>query len=675
VSVVLPSPVPLPHPPGEPAALGRVVDELTSAGFAAGLTVHLLEPAAVLSGWQGADAAVAADEVGAAIAVAAELHEALAVAGARLADHHELWLAVRSGVARLRDQQRAEFADADARLAVLVGTSAETGMPGIPSPEAFRLVAAVTERDAGRAAEHRALLKALDEDATGTAAALSAAARPFSTSGPTGDVAAITARLAVRLPGWGAGALASLGVQAADDLARPGPSGQLDAAVERWRSYASLPGFAEGFVGRLGIDGVTWLLAVLGERAGTDESDSLAALLAGALGGSDGQPGERVGEVLADLRLDPADPGAALDGIAIGMGAVLSAPGAGPTLAAVWGGQALAWEEARGVRAPAGAAGGALLPDPVGAAVAVLARAGDPAAAARLLERPGAWTTLLSRSWPGGTGELAAVVGLAAAAPAAAQAARSALLALGQGLTPGNGTSRVLDDQIALARVRPEVTGLVAGQTDVLLPVLDAASTGAALDAAADTALRGLGYLVADPAAARKVTTAVRAALQAGGAGAFAGEVAGAHVAVLEYGQRLRYALAWSHAKSEAVDAQMVWTPAVSVPVSLIPGPAGDLAGVLEDVLADALDADGDVELGPDTGRVRTDDDAARFAVGALGPAAPAGAEVPPGAAARVGFQRAGRALGTLAAPAESPLDRLGDLPVPDLSRWPRRGE
>jgi hypothetical protein len=232
----------------------------------------------------------------------------------------------------------------------------------------------------------------------------------------------------------------------------------------------------------------------------------------------------------------------------------------------------------------------------------------------------------------------------------------------------------VLDDAGALSRVREAVAGLVAGQSGVVLPVLDAAATGAVLEPGADTALRGLGFLMADSGSARTVTAAVRAALQDGAAGAFAGEVAGVQVAVLEYGQRLRYALDWAQAQSRAVDRQILWTFAVSAPVTLMRGPTGELAGAVEGVLADVFDANGDVEIGPDTGRVRTADDAARFAQQAVGRVAVPGAEVMPAEAARVGFDRAAAALGRLAAPEESLLDRLGDLPLPDLSSRPRRG-
>jgi hypothetical protein len=208
----------------------------------------------------------------------------------------------------------------------------------------------------------------------------------------------------------------------------------------------------------------------------------------------------------------------------------------------------------------------------------------------------------------------------------------------------------------------------------VVLPVLDAVATGVELDTEAESALRGLGYLAADAGSAAELTDAVRAALRAGDAGAFAGQVAGAHVAVLEYGQRLQYALAWSHEQSRAVDAEILWTFGVSLPVALVPGRAGGLAGVAEDALADVLGANGDVEIGPDAGEVRTADDAVRFAVQALGGMSPPGAGSIPGAAARIGFDRTGEVLGRLAAPGESPLDRLDDLLLPDLGDRPRRG-
>jgi hypothetical protein len=672
VTPVLPRPVALPEPPGSPAALGAVVEELASAGFAAGLTVHLLEPAGVLTGWRGADAAVAGAEVAAALAVAADLHEGVTAARARLQDHHDLWLTVLARVAVLRDDQRGQFAAAGARLAVLAGAGVDGGGLPVP-PEAHDVVDRLTDEDAARGVEHRALLQELAADAAGTAAVLAAVSRPLGGTGRPGQAAAITARLAVQLPGWGSGALSGLGAQAADDLIRPGAAGTLAAAVARWRPYASLPDFADALVARLGPEGVNWLLSVLATLTGTADAEPLAALLAGALGAPGHRADGRVEAVLDAVRLDPDDPDGAVEGRAVAMGLVLAAPAVDGTVATRWGRQLLAREAARGAPAGAGATGAARLPDPVHAALGALVRSGDAAAAALLLEDPVAWTTLLSRPWPGGTGDLARVVTLAAAAPEAGRVARSALHALGQGLGPDS-SGRVVGDRQDLAGVRAAVTGLVSGQAGVLIPVLDAAGTGAVLDGDADTALRGLGHLVADPRSAVEVTAAVRAALRSGSAGGFAGEVAGAHVAVLEYGQRLQYALAWSHEQSRAVDRHMVWTLAVSLPMAGARGSGGELLAAGVDVIADAWDVNGEVELGPDTGPVRTAEDAARFAASTLGPAGAPDAAHPRDEAARLGFDRAGAALGRLSPPQETLLDRLGDLPTPDPSRRPARG-
>jgi hypothetical protein len=143
---------------------------------------------------------------------------------------------------------------------------------------------------------------------------------------------------------------------------------------------------------------------------------------------------------------------------------------------------------------------------------------------------------------------------------------------------------------------------------------------------------------------------------------------------VLEYGERVRYALAWAQAQDRAVDADIIWTIAVHAPVALVSRRFGDLPGAAEAVLSDALDMNGDVEIGPDTGRVRTADDAAGLAVQALGAAAVPGARVGTAAAARMGFDRAGATLGRPVPPPAGLLDRLDDLPVPDLTRRSRRG-
>jgi len=227
--------------------------------------------------------------------------------------------------------------------------------------------------------------------------------------------------------------------------------------------------------------------------------------------------------------------------------------------------------------------------------------------------------------------------------------------------------------------VREAMAALVASCPEIVVPVLDAAATGADLDRDVDTALRGLGHLVADAGSAYAVTVAVQTALRAGAAGAFAGEVAGVHVAVLEYGQRLQYAQTWARAQGRALDRQALWQVAVHPWVMAVESRAeeagefvGEVVGAVEGVVADTVGMNGDVEVGPDTGQVRTGEDADAFAVASLGTAPVAGALAAPGPAAQVGFARAGATLGDLAPPPEdSLLDHLDDLPLSGGSRRP----
>ncbi|WP_164702613.1 hypothetical protein [Modestobacter sp. KNN46-3] len=678
MSTLLPTPAELPDPPGSPAALGDVLDQLASAGFAAGTTVHLLGATAVDTGWQGADAAAVTTEVATATAVTGELHSALTTAVARLAAHRELWLTVLARVAALRADQRDQFAHAGSRLAVLMGPAWDGGVPAPGRDEAADLAAAVAVDDADRAVEHRALLDELTADAIAVAAVLAAVAAPLGGAARPGDAERVTGWLAGRLPGWGAGALTALGVQAADDLTRPGTAAQLDAAAVRWSGHAASPAFAAAVVGRLGADGLRWLLAVLGERGGS--ADALAGLLAVALSSVAGGSSvtSRAGRALADLRLDPADPDGAVDVVAVGMGVVLRTL-AGPVgggasrLAASWASQFLAREAAQGVGSAARV--GPTTPDPVAAALTVLRSGGDRGSAGRLLGEPAAWTTLLSRPWPAGTADLAAVVSLAAAGPGASAAVEAGLRALGRGLAP-DAPDRVLVDQGTLTGIGTAVGGLVAGQPGVLVQLLDAAVRDGGADgdlgASTDTDLRGLAHLFADEARSEPVVSAVHAALRAGEAGVPASSAAalvGATVAVQEHGQRLRHALAYSRAQEEAVDRQLLWTVGVTLPSAPLRGSRGELVGDVLDAAAGLVGADGVVRIGPDTGRVRTAEDAERTAVELLtAEALPPG---PVGAAARTGFDQVAAALGRPGPPAPSPLDLLDDVPDPDdRNRW-----
>ncbi|MCZ2822510.1 hypothetical protein O2V63_19405 [Modestobacter sp. VKM Ac-2977] len=681
MSTLLPTPAELPDPPGSPTVLGEVLDQLASAGFSAGTTVHLLDAAVVDTGWRGADAAAVTTEVTTATAVAGELHSALTTAAARLTEHRELWLTVLARVAALRADQRDQFARAGSRLAVLIGPAWDGGVPAPGRDEAADLSAAVAVDDADRAVEHRALLEELAADATAVAAVLAAVAASLGGAARPADAARVTGWLAGRMPGWGDGAFAALGKEAAEDLLLPGTAEQLDAAAAGWSGHAASPAFAAAVVGRLGADGLRWLLTVLGERGGS--VDALAGLLAVTLSSvaAGSSATSRGGRALDELRLDPADPDGAVDVVAVGMGVVLRTlvgpvGGGASRLAASWASQLLAREAAQGVGAAVRV--GPTTPDPVAAALTVLRSGADPRSAGRLLGEPAAWTTLLSRPWPAGTADLAAVVSLAAAGPGAAAAVEAALRALGQGLAP-DAPDRVLVDQATLAGIGTAVSGLVAGQPGVLVPLLDAAvRDGGAdgdLDASTDTELRGLAHLFADEARSEPVVGAVHAALRAGEAGgpaSSAAAIVGATVAVQEHGQRLRHALAHSQAQGEAVDRQMLWTIGVTLPSAPLRGPRGELVGDVLDAAAGLAGADGVVRMGPDTGRVRTVEDAERAAVELL--TADAFTLGSLGSAARAGFDQVAAVLGRPGPPAPSPLDRLDDVPDPDdRNRWRRR--
>jgi hypothetical protein len=659
VSEVLPVPVPLPDPPGSASALVAALESLAAAGWSAGLLRHLLEPVAVLHGWTGADATVAATEVAAATGVAADLHRAVTTALLRLDAHAQAWMLVERRLAVLRQRQADQFAAASARLARLAGPlGAMTGGP--PPPGAAAVVAEVLAEENARAAEYQALLADLAQDAHRSVAALADAASPLGGAGRPGETARVTVRLAQALPGWGERAMATLGLAAAADLTTPGPLAQMTGTANRYVPYSDTPAFADALIQALGTAGLTYLMAVLGSVAGTGAGAELAGLLARTLGAVDGA-GAGAGPVLrAGELLDPRNPGA--DALALGMGAVLAAPAAGPRLAASWGRALLERDQAQGAGAVARTTAG--LPDPVEAAVQVLLRSADGPAAAALLTSSAAWGEALARNWPDDGVALAAVIDLGAGTTGAASTARAALQALGQGLAPGSQLP-ALDDRRLRPAVRDALGRLVAAQAGAVVADLGRAVVADRLDARQDAGLRGLGLLLSQPGQDAGVTGALTAALRGGTAGGVAGEVAGAHVAVQEYGQRVRHALDCARELANAVDRQLNWTIAVTIPSLAVGGRAGELLTGIEGVGARALRADGAVVYPPDRGRRYTAEDAARLAESVAGGT---------GASARSAFGRVTELLGVPREPSpDSLLDVLDEVDPPDR-RQSRRG-
>jgi hypothetical protein len=128
--------------------------------------------------------------------------------------------------------------------------------------------------------------------------------------------------------------------------------------------------------------------------------------------------------------------------------------------------------------------------------------------------------------------------------------------------------------------------------------------------------------------------------------------VAGALLAVEEYGQRLAHALAGAQARSDAVDRALAWLPVrlgLKGVVRVLPAGPGEAVDWVTDQATAALHADGTWEVPPDTGRHWSGEDAGAVA----------------GAAAAAAFTRAGAALGVPQAPVP-PEDPLGDV-TPDV--------
>ena len=133
---------------------------------------------------------------------------------------------------------------------MLTGIPVENGQPDA-TPEALALVAELAEEDGARGAEH-APSRLVGRGRRRSGHGVGRRHPPFGGTGGRADAAAVTVRLAVELPGWGEGALETLGRQAADELTPAGSAAELAATVTRWRPFTALPGFAEALVGRLG---------------------------------------------------------------------------------------------------------------------------------------------------------------------------------------------------------------------------------------------------------------------------------------------------------------------------------------------------------------------------------------------------------------------------------------
>src|SRR3954468_9884580 len=183
--VIVPAPTPLDQP-GDPAALADLVSAVTGAAFCTGvLAAHLAGPASSAPGWLGADAAAAAEQVGAVTGLARSLHGTLTAAADRLEAHVGMLDDVRRRIAALRRAQEDDFASFRARQAALVD-------PDAVAPALEDLIAA----EGARRHEHAALLAEVDADAAASAGMLSGTATGLGGTGSPGDEARVRAHLA-----------------------------------------------------------------------------------------------------------------------------------------------------------------------------------------------------------------------------------------------------------------------------------------------------------------------------------------------------------------------------------------------------------------------------------------------------------------------------------------------
>ena len=642
MTVVVPEPVPLDMPPGDPAALEDVVEDVAGTAYRLAVVATCLTSASVdAPHWRGADAAAAAAQVRLVASLADEISGAVAAAAHRLRAHHDRLVDVRQRITALSMQQDDDFRVAWGRLSRIADYQLVVMTDG---PEAVAVVEDLRAAETARRREHERLLEELADDTAAAARAMGDACRVVGGTGRNRDGGSTVAFLAAALPGWGEAELRRRGADLAAQLLGPVPADAREAAARQAAAYAGSASFAGSFLAGLGRYGVGELLAVLGDGDFVPTS-ALARTLALALGAAapTGSGRDAVGDVLRATYVDPDDVGTAPDLVALGMGVVLRAGGAGgprPETVVTWGRQMLDRERIQGQgltgsravdrAAPIGRA--AEPRDPMEAVLRRLTGGEDSSSAAELLSERSTWDVLLSRPWDDGASTFARLLDHAATAdgPVGGDAARSGLEALGAGLEDGGDPDGWSVDRRTAAAVAEALGAAVSGHISLVAEALERAADGAVGPRDGD-ALRGLGYLSLDETAARTVQQGLR-----GWAGEFPAtpgdvgpsEVAvvqGAFVAVREYGQRLAHALHGFDKKAEAELKEMRWD-AVTTVLTLPLWPSRRLSRALgSDPVEAALDyaamgagCDGVWDNGIDDGASFSRADAVRAALRAL---------------------------------------------------------
>ena len=680
MTVVVPEPVPLEMPPGDPAALEDVAEDVGgTAHRLAFVAANLTSSSATAPHWHGADAVAASTQIAVVAGLADELAAGTSAAATRLRTHHRLLVHTRHRIATLREEQDEDFRHAWLRLSAIEDPRLAAMIDG---PERVAAVEELGATEAARRREHARLLEELADDGVATAGVMADACRIVGGTGRVDGTGNAVAHLAAQLPGWGDRELLRRG----GDLARALAGGpvhprEMNALSRDAVAVASTAAFARGLFTDLGVDGVRTLIAALGYGA-LGPSSPVARVLAAAFRAAvpDGRGRDPVQEVLTAVYVAPDDRSGDSDALAIGLAGLLLAGGAQganavqPATAATWARQLLERERSQGVPAGAGRVPVGWDPralDPAQLALDVVAAAGQSAPAADLLADRAVWDVALVRLWRDGGEALRTVVALAGAEPGPAGygAVRSGLEALGAGLSekgdPADWTVRAEN----AAMLAPSLGGAVADQLGVATHLLQSAVAGG-LSGTADDAVRGLGYLTLDRAAAEAIESALLDRIRVqplpdvhGAPGSLlpAVQVAGAFFAVQEYGQRLAHAIQAFEAKAAAEGAETAWNRTVGLAAEFVKGPAGPLAGLAEGYLAIWVGADGTFRNEPDRGLRFDRESAAGLLRAELGDGhVAAGAGL--GAVASQAYDRAAASLGSPEAPISPAPDYLEPL-------------
>ncbi|SDE33108.1 hypothetical protein SAMN05660485_00599 [Blastococcus fimeti] len=616
MTALVPDPVPLGPPPGEPRAVAALAGRLDRAGVLLGeLGEQVTADAGAVPSWTGRDADAATARLLRAGALVREAADGLVRAGARVALHAELLEDARGRLARQRAAQEEDFAAAAARLGGVVDVS---GADTTGALEELQVMEAARRRVAA------AIREEVAEDAAATAAVLAGCGAVAVGAGRAGDGAAVLRHLADVLPGWREVLLAQRARELAAALLADGDAVAQERAARELLPDAGDPAVAAAVLIGLGPAGFRDVLRRLGEGS-LSSGSALARVMAGVLGApvplADAAGVARVREG----RLVDPDDHHTLDSdlVALGMGVVLAAgrgnPAAGPppTTVREWGRQIVARERALGAErivdhvrtGPAESPG-----DPLEEVLVRLAATGDPAPAAALLRAVPTWSLLLERTWDDDGAAFAALVERAAAEPGDV-AVRAGLRALAVGLGDDGDPAGWTVDRGTAAGIAPALAEAVVARPDVLTgPLLRDAGSGGD----DRTLLRGLGYLGADPAAAAVLDRAVAetaVGLRRAGPGDPAVAVIAGYTAVREYGQRLGYALDEFAAQDRAVHLQQI--------TELLKAAASSVTPVRVAIasLAVARDLDGTWDAGRDDGQHFPVGEALRATGGAAGAA------------------------------------------------------